>query len=243
MNASMFFARIWAAFLYIGRLGAKPVGYVSGIVRRVASVGFVTKLAPVVFKALRSYGGVAAALISLWYGFRGELLSVDDALKIAKEKGLDEIIQSRNETEVLRQFIAAIPGVNEESKRIFEKAFVDGIPSAQQEANKAKQGVSPLVPVAAAPGIEPRPPIKAGSPDAVIEQTLATAPGIRVDLRNTNAGGPIVGKSAYQLFKEFDAFKQLFENKHGLSFEDFVRDLQRGYSLYSVVEKTKIQSV
>lgn len=238
MVANAFFARIWAALVHIGRIGAKPAGYVANIVRRIGSVGFISRGAPVIWRALRAHGGAVASLIALWYGFRGELLSVEDALKLAKEKGLDELMQSRNETEVLREFIKTIPGVSPEAKQIFEKAFVDGTAAAQAEVERQQQQQQ----APATTLVVPQPVQGKRTPDAAIESALATSDAgsqgaYPRSAANSNIGAPAVFASLSPLEKVrvYERFVQDFLDRHNLNFETFARDLTLGSQYYAAI--------
>lgn len=169
--AAMVFARLWLAIRTIALWGRSGAVALAGPVRRILSLSFVTQFLPRLWGVLRKHGPTAATVASLWYTLKGELLSEDDALAIAREKGVDELMKGRHPEDVLSKLIDEVPNVPAEHKEILKKALKEG-------SNKVKAAPAQGAPQTQTTAITVMPevlnkPVRAGDADALIAQQVA----------------------------------------------------------------------
>jgi hypothetical protein len=147
------FARLIAALRLIGTWGANRTVALLGPVRRVLSVGFFTQLVPRLWSIVKTHGPNAATVATLWYTFKGELLSAEDAFKLAKEKGVDELMKGHDPAGVLLKIVDSIPDVPQEHKDVLKRALVEGLHDSPRSnaAPKAPAQQTGIVP--ASPGV------------------------------------------------------------------------------------------
>lgn len=229
MNLNVF--RIaWGAILAIGRWGRTGVLAMAGPVRRVLSVGFITTASPAIWKCLTTVGSAAATVMSLYYILKGELVTTAEAIRIAKEQGLDERMTGRNAQEVLDRFVESIPGVNEDAKEIFRKAAKEGIAAAQKEADRRASAAAPVQ-------TTPKPVVidAKRNVDSMIESRIANLPA---DSRPRVQGTADVStmQAAMARIDAYNRFARAFADRYNIGTADqFFRDLQELASFADVI--------
>lgn len=96
--------------------------------QNIASAGFVAKLASVAKKIGSGLSYVSAVIMILEFAFKGRDLSQEDAVKIAKERGIDELMKGTDDPDaVLKAIIEAMDLPDPETKKLILDQLTTGI--------------------------------------------------------------------------------------------------------------------
>jgi hypothetical protein len=240
--------RLINALRVIGTWGASRSIALLGPVRRVLSIGFFKDFIPRCWNIVKSHGPNAATIATLYYTFRGELLSADDAFKIAKEKGIDELMKGHDPAGVIMKLVDSMPDVPPEHKETLKRALVEGL----HDSPKANSQPKPPTQTTIIP-TQSGPVVAGNSVDQAIAQRVnqiqTQQPGatnswrVGTSVVSVNAPGAPTQRAQYMVeVREFNSACRRFAIKHNISDpRGLLYDIQDMYVKYGDLINVKEQ--
>jgi hypothetical protein len=189
------------AITVIGRWGRTAGAAAMGPLRRIFSLSFITSYAPHVGRMVKAGSTMAASIATIWWIFRGELMSAEEATAFAAKHGLDELMtKTRDPMAVISATLDKIPGITPDARAILMKGLTEGPEALAAAQGKAQQtpvssaGASPSAQKSSAGTTLAAPTLTEAAaagrtPDAVIEARLAQTPGALTPVRGGSAIG------------------------------------------------------